>query len=276
MSRLLGRVVRHRPAFVGSLMVATLVLAALVGPVLHPADPLKLAIAERALPPGPGHWFGTDDFGRDVLSRVLHGARISLQVGTLVVGVAAVAGTLLGLLAGYYGRWVDSFIMRAMDVLMAFPDILLAIGLMAVLGPGLGNLVIALGVLYTPRFARLVRGTVLTLRELEYVAAVRAAGGSDLRVMFGHVLPNALSPVIVQATVYFAYAILAEAALSFLGLGAPPPTPSWGNILYDGRNFLQDGPWMSLFAGGAISFAVLGINLLGDGLRDLLDPRLRT
>jgi peptide/nickel transport system permease protein len=209
-----------------------------------------------------------------VLSRVLYGARISVVVGGLVVLLAVAAGLLVGLLAGYY-RALDNVLMRVMDGLMAFPAILLAIALMASLGPSLRNVVVALGVVYTPRIARIVRGSVLVVRELPYVEAARAAGASDLAILRRHVLPNCLSPVIVQGTFIFALAVLGEAALSFLGVGAPPAAPSWGNILAEGRLYMQQAPWLVLAPGVAIMATILGLNLFGDGLRDALDPKLR-
>lgn len=275
LSRFLRRFLRHRAALVGFVIVFGIVAAGLIGPLVTPYDPIAVVIKDRNQAPNAAHWFGTDDFGRDILTRVVYGARISVQMSVAAVGIAVLIGGSLGLVAGYRGGWAETVIMRAMDVLMAFPDILLAIGLMAVLGAGTSNLVIALGVLYVPRFARLLRGMALALRDMEYVTAVRAAGGKESRILLRHLLPNSLSPLIVQSTTYFAYAILAEAALSFLGLGTPPPAPSWGNLLYDGRQFLMDAPWVAIFPGLAISVAVLGINMLGDGLRDLLDPRLR-
>jgi peptide/nickel transport system permease protein len=270
----LRAVIRRRVALVGAVLLAVTGLVAALAPVLAPWDPLALDVKRRLGPPTAAHWLGTDDVGRDVLSRVLHGARISVAVGGLVVALAGVVGLGVGLLAGYY-RALDNALMRVMDGLMAFPSILLAIALMASLGPSLRNVVLALGVVYAPRIARVVRGSVLVVRELPYVESARAAGASDGWILWRHVLPNCLSPVIVQATFIFALAVLGEAALSFLGVGAPPAVPSWGNILAEGRLYLQQAPWLTLAPGVAIMATILGLNLFGDGLRDALDPRLR-
>ena len=228
----------------------------------------------RLLAPSSSHLFGTDELGRDLLTQVMYGARLSLIVGLLVVVLSTVLGTLFGLSAGYL-RKLDALIMRTMDGLLALPDLLLAIALMAALGPNIANVVLALGIVYTPRIARLVRGSVLVVRELEYVQAARALGATAPRTMLRHVLPSGISPLIVQATFVFAFSILSEAALSFLGVGVPPYIASWGNILAGGRQFMVEAPWVTMFPGLAIVVTVLGINLLGDGLRDVLDPRLR-
>jgi len=270
----LGLLSRRRITLVGAALVALDLLVAALAPALAPWDPLALDVQSRLRAPHAGHWFGTDDVGRDVLSRVLYGARISVLVGGLVVLLAVVVGLAVGLAAGYYRR-LDGVLMRVMDGLMAFPAIILAIALMASLGPSLKNVVIALGVVYVPRIARIVRGSVLVVRELPYVEAARALGVSDPGIVARHVLPNCLSPLIVQATFIFALAVLGEAALSFLGVGAPPFVPSWGNILAEGRLYIQQAPWLTLFPGAAIMATILGLNLFGDGLRDLLDPKLR-
>ena len=262
------------PTRLGAALVAVMVLVAALAPVLAPWDPLALDVKSRLRAPGAGHWLGTDDVGRDVLSRVIHGARISIVVGGLVALVAVASGLLIGLAAGYY-RGLDNVLMRIMDGLMAFPSIILAIAMMASLGSSLRNVVIALAVVYAPRIARIVRGSVLVVRELPYVEAARALGSADRGILGRHVLPNCLSPVIVQATFIFALAVLGEAALSFLGVGAPPAVPSWGNILAEGRLYIQQAPWLTLAPGVAIMAAIVGLNLFGDGLRDLLDPRLR-
>jgi peptide/nickel transport system permease protein len=251
------------------------VLLAIFAPLIAPADPLAIDYAHPAAPPGAGgHLLGTDAVGRDILARLIYGTRISLQVGLVAVGIAATLGTTVGLAAGYYGGWVDSVLMRTVDVFLAFPVIVLAIGIIAVLGPSLGNVVIALGLVAWTTYARVVRGQVLVLRELDFVHAARAMGVGDWRLLTRHILPNTLAPIIVLATVGMATAIIAEAALSFLGLGVQPPTPSWGTMLNEGRGFLRTAPHISTFPGLAIMLTVLGFNFLGDGLRDALDPRL--
>ena len=268
--RVLGR---RRATLVGLALVAGVVVVGLLSPVLA-GDPLRIDVARRLTPPGSAHRFGTDDVGRDVWSRVVYGARLSLLVGAAVVALSFVLGLGCGLIAGYYRR-VDNVVMRVMDGLMAFPAIILAIALMASLGPSVLNVVVAIGVVYAPRVARIVRGSVLVIRETTYVEAARALGASDAVVIARHVLPNCLSPVIVQGSFVFAAAVLTEAALSFLGVGVPPYVPSWGNILAEGRLYLQQAPWLVLYPGAAIMLTIFGLNLLGDGLRDALDPRLR-
>jgi len=265
---------RRRVTVLGAVLVGVVGLVAALAPAVAPMDPLAIDVKGRLQRPGGGHWLGTDDVGRDVLSRVLHGARISVAVGGAVVALSVAGGLAVGLAAGYY-RPLDNVLMRIMDGLMAFPAIILAIALMASLGPSLRNVVVALAVVYTPRVARIVRGSVLVVRELPFVEAARGLGAPDPAVLRRHVLPNCLSPVIVQATFTFALAVLGEAALSFLGVGAPPATPSWGNILAEGRLYVQDAPWLTLAPGAAIMATIVGLNLFGDGLRDVLDPKLR-
>jgi peptide/nickel transport system permease protein len=265
---------RRRIAVAGAVLVVLNLAVALAAPALGRLDPLALNPAARLAPPGPVHWFGTDDLGRDVWSRVVHGARLSMLVGAAVVAFSGVLGLGVGLLGGYYRR-LDNWLMRGMDGLMAFPGIILAIALMASLGPSVLNVCVALGVVYVPRVARVVRGSVLVVRETPYVEAARALGVGDLALLWRHVLPNCLSPVIVQGTFIFAAAVLSEAALSFLGVGVPPHVPSWGNVLSEGRLYLQQAPWLTVFPGLAIMACILGLNLFGDGLRDLLDPKLR-
>jgi peptide/nickel transport system permease protein len=272
--RVWQRLRRHRLALIGLGFLALLVLCAIAADVISPYKPLEQAMAQRLKAPSPAHLFGTDDFGRDILSRILHGSRISLQVGFVAVGIAGSLGVLLGLLAGYFGGWVDSVLMRCMDVLLAFPAILLAVTIMALLGPSTTNVMIAIGIAYIPVFARVVRGTVLTVKPNEYVEAARAAGASELRTMLLHILPGTTGPIIVQVSLALAYAILAEAALSFLGLGTQPPTPTWGSMLSFGRDFVREAPWFTFFPGFAIFVTVLSLNLVGDGLSDALDPRL--
>jgi peptide/nickel transport system permease protein len=269
----LARLARRRSTLVGVALLAVAGTAAALAPAIA-VDPLRIDPAVRLLAPERGHWFGTDDLGRDVWSRVVYGARLSLLVGAAVVVLALAVGVACGLTAGYWRR-LDNPVMRVMDGLMAFPAIILAIALMASLGPSVTNVIIAIGVVYAPRVARIVRGSVLVIRETSYVEAARALGAADVTIVLRHVLPNCLSPVIVQASFVFAAAVLTEAALSFLGVGVPPFVPSWGNILAEGRLYLQQAPWLVLYPGGAIMMTIFGLNLLGDGLRDLLDPRLR-
>jgi len=271
---LLRAVVRRKIALVGAVLVTVNLVVALLAGAIGRVDPQRLDVKARLAAPSAAHWFGTDDVGRDVWSRVIHGARLSMLVGGSVVLFAAVAGLFFGLLGGYYPA-LDNVLMRVMDGLMAFPGIILAIALMASLGPSVMNVIIALGVVYVPRVARIVRGSVLVIRETPYVEAARALGVPDGAVLIRHVLPNCVSPVIVQVTFIFAAAVLGEAALSFLGVGIPPQIPSWGNVLGEGRLYLQQAPWLTLFPGAAIMACILGLNLFGDGLRDLLDPKLK-
>jgi peptide/nickel transport system permease protein len=261
---------------VGLAIVLVAILAAAVGPVLSPYDPTSQELSRRLERPSVSHPFGLDELGRDILSRLLSGARISLLVGLTVVSVSSVVGMLLGSIAGYFGGVVDDVISRAVDVLMAFPGILLAIALVAVLGPSLTNVVIALSVIGWVGYARLVRSQALRAREFEFVQAARALGAGSPRIVLGHILPTALPAVVVQATLGMAGAIIAEASLSFLGLGVQPPTPSWGTMLDAGRSHLFDAPHLTIFPGLAIASLVLGFNFLGDGLRDRVDPKLAT
>ena len=265
---------RRKIALLGAVLVVCNVLVAALAPAIGRWDPQLLDVKARLAAPSATHWFGTDDVGRDVWSRVIYGARLSMIVGVAVVAFSFVAGIVFGLLGGYY-RPLDNALMRVMDGLMAFPGIILAIALMASLGPSVMNVIVALGIVYVPRVARIVRGSVLVIRETPYVEAALALGARDLAVLYKHVLPNCLSPVIVQGTFIFAAAVLGEAALSFLGVGVPPQVPSWGNVLAEGRLYLQQAPWLTLFPGAAIMACILGLNLFGDGLRDLLDPKLR-
>ena len=259
---------------VGLVIVLVAVLAALVGPALSPYNPAAQELARRLEPPTLSHPFGLDELGRDILARLVAGARISLLVGLAVVSVSSVVGMLVGSIAGYFGGRVDDVISRVVDVLMAFPGILLAIALVAVLGPSLTNVVLALSVIGWVGYARLVRGQALRARELDFVHAARALGAGSPRVVLRHVLPSAFPAVVVQATLGMAGAIIAEASLSFLGLGVQPPTPSWGTMLDAGRAHLFDAPHLTIFPGLAIALLVLGFNFLGDGLRDRVDPKL--
>lgn len=268
------RFLRNRSAVWGAAIVLVFLLVAAVGQLM-PYDPTAQNLAERLLPPSLAHPLGTDDLGRDLLQRIVAGAWISLQVGLISVAIALALGTALGTLAGYVGKWADETIMRVIDVMMAFPGILLAILIVAVMGPSLTNAMIAIGLVNVPVYARLVRASVMGVKSQEFVEAARASGASHLAVVFRHVLPNCLTPLMVQATLGIATAILETAGLSFLGLGAQPPTPEWGTMLNNARAFIRSAPWTVTFPGLAIMLVVLGFNLLGDGLRDLLDPKTR-
>jgi peptide/nickel transport system permease protein len=257
---------------VGLLIVLVFLLVALAAPWIAPADPAQSFSGARLSPPSVTQPFGTDDFSRDVLSRVIHGTRISMAVGLSVALLTTLLGGLLGLLTGYY-QTADRVLMRILDGLMAFPGILLAIAIAAVLRPSIGTVVTALTIVYTPYTVRVLRAPVLAQREAPYVVAARALGASDGRLLLRHLLPNSIAPLLVQATFTFSYGILAEATLSFLGIGVPPPTPSWGNMLADAKNVLQQAPWMTWAPGLAVLTVTLGLNLVGDGMRDLLDPR---
>jgi peptide/nickel transport system permease protein len=265
---------RRRITGVGAALIFVAVAGAAAAPLLTPYDPVALNVPDRLLGPGRAHPFGTDEFGRDILSRTLYGARLSLLVGALVTLLATGAGIVVGLTSGASPR-ADRVLMRIMDGIMAFPDVLLAIGLMASLGPSVRNVILSLGFVYTPRIARVVRAAVLVVVRQEYVEAARAVGASGARILARHVLVNCASPVIVQATFITAYAMLGEAALSFLGVGVPPTIPTWGGIISAGQVYLRQAAWISIFPGMAIILSVLALNLLGDGLRDFLDPRLR-
>jgi peptide/nickel transport system permease protein len=274
------RLLRHRGAVAGLLVILLFFGVALLAPSLSPYDPLAQNLDRRLQRPSPAHPLGTDDFGRDVLSRVMYGARISLTVGFMSVGMAVVGGLLLGLVAGLYttGRWgrvLDIIIMRTGDILLAFPAVLLAIAIVTAFGPGLRNAMLAIAIIYLPRFIRIVRASTLVEKEQTYVEAAHALGMSHRRLLFRHLLPNVIPPVIVQATLGLAEAIIEAAALSFLGLGATPPTPEWGAMLSEGRSYLRLAPWVTFFPGMAIFLIVVSFNLLGDGLRDALDPRLQ-
>jgi peptide/nickel transport system permease protein len=272
--RMLRRLAAHRSFRIGLVLVTILVLCAIIGPMLTGIDPTAMSIRSRFKPPSARFPFGTDQYGRDILTRVLHGGRLSLSIGFSVALLSGAFGALIGVAAGYF-RALDPYVMRLMDALMAFPAILLAIGIGAALGSQASSIVVALAVAYVPRTARIVRASVLVIREMEYLQAARVSGAGDLHIIVKHVLPNSLGPLIVQLTFVFAYAILAEAALSFLGIGPPPPAPSWGNIIAEGRDYSVEAWWVMLFPGLAVSLAALGMNLLGDGLRDVLDPRLK-
>ncbi len=259
---------------VGLVVLITIALAALLAPLVTPDSPTALHIAQRLRGPSAAHWFGTDDFGRDIFTRVVYGGRLSLGIGALTVAVSSVLGVALGLVAGFF-PWLDRSLSRVIDAMMAFPDILLAIALVAALSPSMVNVVLALGIVYTPRIARIVRASTLVIRELPYVEAARALGVGTGRILRVHVLRNLVSPIIVQATFVFAYAMLAEAGLSFLGVGVSPATPSWGTMVSAGRQYFRQADWIMLFPGLAIVVSVFSLQMVGDALRDILDPRLR-
>ncbi|HLJ60002.1 MAG TPA: ABC transporter permease [bacterium] len=269
------RVRRHKGLLVGLGIVLVLVAVALLRDTVAPESPIKIDITAALQGPNRAHLFGTDQYGRDVFSRVVHGASISLTVGGIAVGISAIVGTTVGLVAGFYGGAVDAFMMRIVDVLLAFPGILLALGIVSVLGASLQNLMIAVGISGIPLYARLVRSTVLVARQQLYVEAARAFGVPIRVILVRHLLPNVVAPIIVAATLGMGTSILAAAGLSFVGLGSQPPTPEWGRMLTEGRDYLRDAWWISTFPGVGIMITVLGVNLLGDGLRDVLDPRLR-
>jgi peptide/nickel transport system permease protein len=271
---LLHRLASHRSFQIGLAIVAILALAAIFAPLLTSLDPSAMKVRLRFKPPSSAFPFGTDNFGRDIFTRVLYGARVSLWIGFVVALLSGLFGAAFGILAAQFRR-LDPFVMRVMDALMSFPAILLALGVTAALGPRMESVMVALVVAYVPAGVRLVRASALVVRELDYVEAARIAGASNARIMLRHILPNSVSPLLVHVTFVFAYAILAEAALSFLGVGVPPPTASWGNIIAEGRDYATVAWWVMLFPGLGITLAALGLNLLGDGLRDVLDPRLK-
>ncbi|MCG0238709.1 MAG: ABC transporter permease [Firmicutes bacterium] len=271
----LRRLFRHRNALLGGAIILTLVVMVACAPWVAPYDPLDADLTRALRPPGGEFLLGTDEQGRDLFSRLVWGGRLSLLAGVSAIGLALVLGTATGALSAYFGGWVDLLVMRVMDIMLAFPSILLAIAITAILGPGLGNAILAVAVVNIPYFARLVRASVLSIKEQEYVQAAEALGADHLRILAGHVLPNALAPLIVQATLGLGWALLDIAGLSFLGLGARPPDPEWGSMLSRAQAYIQVAPWVVTYPGLAIMVAVLGFNLLGDGLRDALDPRLR-
>lgn len=268
------RLLRNPAAMISLIALVGVVAAAALADQLAPYPPLKMSILEAMQPPSLKHWFGTDQFGRDVLSRVIHGARLSVPLGFIPVVIGSVLGTFWGLIAGYVEGWPRRVIMRGVDVLLGFPLFLLALFIVAMLGPSLVNAMLALGVAGMPAYARVVYSSVLTVRERDYIVAARALGTSELAILLRHVLPNVVAPVVVVATLGMAYAILTGASLSFLGLGAQPPTPEWGAMVFEGRDYLRVQWWISTLPGLMIALAVLAVNILGDGLRDALDPRL--
>jgi len=267
---------KNKIALAGMGIVIFFILIALLAPLIAPYSINEQDLSMRLQAPSKEHIFGTDDFGRDIFSRVIYGARISLWVGFFSVLGSVIVGSLLGIIAGYYGRWVDTIISRIFDIMLAFPSILLAIGIVAVLGPSLENALIAIAVINIPNFGRLIRSRVLSIKQEEYIVAARAIGMSDARILFHHILPNSMAPIIVQGTLAIATAIIEAAALGFLGLGAQPPNPEWGKMLADSKEYLVQAPWTMVFPGLAIMLTVLGFNLMGDGLRDALDPRMKS
>ncbi len=266
---------KSRLALFGLLITGLLILMAILAPLIAPYSPTKMSLRERLSPPSTSHLFGTDDAGRDILSRVIYGSRITLRICIIVVGLTLGIGTLLGILSGYIGGWVDELIMRLNDVFLAFPALILAMAIAAALGPSLENAIIAMVVIWWPRYARVSRGQVLAIREIDYVTSARALGASPVRIMIRHILPNCISPIVVQATLDLGEVVLTAATLSFIGFGAQPPVPEWGAMISVGRNFIRDYWWYPTFPGLAILLTVMGFNLLGDAVRDVLDPRLR-
>lgn len=272
----LNRIIRSNGGVIGGGYFILLIIVAIAAPSLSPYDPIKMAPTEAAQPPSWEHPAGTDLLGRDVLSRIMFGARISLQMGLISTGIALIIGSFLGLLAGYFGGWVDSTITLLTNILLALPGILLALVILAALGPGLSKVMIAVGISTIPNFIRVVRGSVLSVKTADYVQAARVLGSTDARIMFVHIVPNIVAPIIVLGTLGFASAVLVGASVSYLGLGASPPTPEWGMMVSEGRNHLQRAWWLSTMPGLAIMLSVIALNLLGDSLRDALDPRLKT
>ncbi len=270
------RRLRKNPlAMFGLFIVVLLIFFAITADVIAPYKYYEQDLIASFQPPSKEHLFGTDEFGRDILSRIIHGSRISLQVGLIAVGISVVLGGFFGAVAGYYGGRIDNLIMRGMDILLSIPSILLAIAIAASLGPGLYNMMVAVGISTTPQYARIIRGSVLSLRGQEFVEAAKAVGSSDTRIIMKHILPNCLAPIIVQSTLGVASAILTAAGLSFIGLGIQPPTPEWGAMLSGGREYIRDYAYMTIFPGLAIMITILALNFLGDGLRDVLDPKLK-
>ena len=269
----LERFAYNRLALAGLGLLAALILLSVFANVLAPYDPIKRNISEAMLGPSPRHWLGTDPLGRDEFTRVLYGGRLSLYVGLASVILSMTIGVPVGLLSGYFGGWVDGTLMRFVDLILAFPGIIFAIWLVAMLGPGINQVILANALFLMPSFARIIRGSVLTMKEADYVMAARSLGAGDLRILATHVLPNVLAPIVVLASLAISGAILTAATLSFLGLGSQPPTPEWGAMLSDGRPFMQSAWWLALFPGLMLTFTVLASNIVGDGLRDALDPR---
>ena len=267
---------KNKSAMVGLGIVVFFIMLAVVGPFIAPQGTDDQNLSIRLQAPSSEFWFGTDDLGRDVLSRILHGAQLSLTVGLTAVLMSAVIGSFLGIIAGFYGKWVDTIISRIFDIMLAFPSILLAIAIVSILGPSLRNALIAIAIINIPNFGRLIRSRVLTIKEEEYIHAAKAIGMKNSRILWRHILPNSMTPILVQGTLAIATAIIEAAALGFLGLGAEQSTPEWGKMLADSRMFLLNAPWAMIFPGLAIMLTVIGFNLLGDGLRDALDPKMKS
>ena len=272
---MLQRIVANRAMLAGCLIIFLFVFTAIFTSWLSPFDPFAQSIRMRLRPPGDPHWLGTDGYGRDILSRIIWGSRISLTVGVVAVAIGATLGIVVGLAAGFFGGGVDNLLMRIIDILLVLPTILLALVIVAMLGPGVFNLMIAVGIANAPRFARVIRAEVLALKQMVFVNAASALGASSIRLMARHILPNTLASILVLSTLRIAQAITTEASLSFLGLGVPPPTPTWGSMIADGRIYLRTSPWVAIIPGIMIMLIVMAFNLFGDGLRDLLDPKLR-
>ncbi len=270
------RFLKSRAGIFGLIIIIGLLLVAILGPLFAPYNPIETRLADRLHPPSAQYLFGTDAVGRDIFSRVLYGGRIALEVGAISVTIALLTGMLIGIVSGFYGGYLDYAFMGGVDILLAFPYLLLALIVVTALGPSLTSAMIAVGIVYMPQYVRLVRGTVLSIKEKDYVLAARATGASNARIMRRHILPNCIAPIIVQASLSFGLAIVSAATLSFLGMGAQPPEPEWGSMLGEGRGYMRAAPWIATFPGLAIFVAVVGFNLLGDGLRDALDPQLKS
>lgn len=275
MKEMLSRIMKDKIGLVGLIGVLIILILGLLAPLFAPNDPTEMFKQNILEAPSTEFWLGTDEFGRDILSRVIYGARVSLFVGLISVGIGASLGFLFGIIAGYFQGWIDNVIMRAMDVLFAFPDILLALAIVSVLGPNLTNTMIAIGIVFTPVFTRTVRAAVISIKEMEFITSARSIGLKTSKVIFKHISPNILAPFLVQITLALSGAILTEAALSFLGLGIQPPDPSWGSMLNASRRYMELAPWIAVFPALFIIFTIFSFNLLGDSLRDLLDPKLK-
>jgi peptide/nickel transport system permease protein len=272
---LIQALAKNKMSLIGGIIIIIYLLLAILAPFIAPSDPYQINLLDKLKPPSMDHWMGTDDKGRDILSRILYGSQLSLAVGFVSVFIGALFGIVLGIVSGYFGGWIDTIIMRIIDILLAFPGMLLALAIVSALGPNLFNVMIAVGIFSIPTFARIVRASTLSIKKMEYIDAIKVLGATDLKIIFVHILPNIMSPIIVQGTNRLATSILSVASLSFLGMGAQPPSAEWGAMLSNGRDFLYSAPHIALFPGLAIAFIVLAFNLFGDGLRDALDPRMK-